>query len=116
MRLDLKVSVAGAHQALNARRQLLNKTSIRRSVFREATVPPAPQRYEAPHSLDDSERPGSLQKAIAGGCKACNRKREHETGGARLEPIEDQHRRHCDRAKDCQRIHLVRVSGSVAKR
>ncbi len=68
-------------------------------------MPPAPHGNQAPDGLDDTEWPGSLEKAIARRGQASHSKRKHVARGASLERIEHKHRRDRDRAEERQWIH-----------
>src|ERR1043166_8757108 len=55
--------------------------------------PPAAQRHQRPHRLDDAEWPGALQEAVERGERARAGEGQHEPVAARLQGVADEHRR-----------------------
>lgn len=66
-------------------------------------IPPAPQRNQRPHALDDTERPRSGKPAVEGRSRARQREHQNPPGRALLERIGKEHdgNRACSKNGQC---------------
>src|SRR5262245_45630702 len=69
--------------------------------------PPASDGDYRPDRFDDSEGPRTLQESVNRAQYTGAGKTNDVSRVAILERVEDQHRGHCEQAKECERIHGV---------
>lgn len=73
-------------------------------------VPPAPECDAGPDEFHDSERPRALEEAVGGGRQARSREGKDEWRRAIFERVEDEHRRHGERAECRKAVHGASLS------
>ena len=65
-------------------------------------LPPPVQGYTRPDKLNRAKGPRALEEAVDGSQKAGKGKSQSEDRRARLQRVEDNHRRNCKQAKECK--------------